>query len=114
MIISADVAGSSSTESALYCSPRCLIVTQCLVGAELMAAVVGLMMPFRHLNHILNINDPFTLSQAEDNDTESFPGTFISGRTVLCLRPLPQPTLGTNKKIQLYLLPLKTMLSGGI
>lgn len=62
MIISADVSGSSPTESAFYCSPCCLIVTQRLVGAELMTAVVGLMMPFRHLNHILNINDPFALS----------------------------------------------------
>lgn len=115
MIISADVSGLFSTESAFYCSPRCLIVTQRLVGAELMTAVVGLMMPFRHLNHILNINDPFTLSRAEDDDTESFSGSFISSHTVLFLRPLPQATSGKKtKKIQLYLSPLKTMLSGGI
>lgn len=72
-----------------------------------MMAVVGLMMPFRHLNHILNINDPFTLSQAEDNDSESFLGSFIRGHTVLCLRPLPQIDPGgeKNKKVQLYLSP---------
>lgn len=79
-----------------YCSPRCLIVIQCLVGAELMTAVVGLMMPFQHLNHILNINDPFTPSRAEDDDIESFPGSFISGHTVLC--PRPSPSKKQNKK----------------
>lgn len=86
MIISTGVSGLSLFESAFYCSPRCLIVTQRLAGTELMIAVVGLMTQFRHLNHILNINDPFTLSQAECN-FKPFSGSFIGGRTVLRLRP---------------------------
>lgn len=86
MIISTGVSGLSLFESAFYCSPCCLIVTQRLAGADLMIAVVGLMTQFRHLNHILNINDPFTLSQAECN-FKPFSGSFIGGRTVLRLRP---------------------------
>lgn len=51
-----------------------------------MIAVVGLMTQFRHLNHILNINDPFTLSQAECN-SKPFSGSFIGRHTVLRLHP---------------------------
>lgn len=86
MIISTGVLGLSLFESAFHCSPCCLIVTQCLAGTELMIAVVGLMTQFRHLNHIVNINDPFTLSQAECN-LKPFLGSFSGGHTVLRLRP---------------------------
>lgn len=44
------------------------------------------MTQFRHLNHIVNINDPFTLSQAECN-LKPFSGSFIGGLIVLRLRP---------------------------
>lgn len=85
MIISTGVSGLSLFESAFHCSPCCLIVTRRLAGTELMIAVVGLMTQFRHLNHILNINDPFTLSQAEC-DLKPFSCSFIGGHTVLRLR----------------------------